>query len=114
MDKEVLNEIQYELFIRFNNRYERGGRHIDVYFLDNPEFDNDELEQKKQLNIELLKKDTLEQLLNEPELLSLNREQIINKIDEIYRELQEIGKEIDDMSDEEIENLIYEKFLNKG
>lgn len=110
-DKKVLDELQYELFIRFNNSAERRERHIDTYFLDNPELDQEGIERLKQRNIELLKKDTLKQIVDHPEVLNLTKEELKQRVDYIYNEIMELGKSVDELTDEEIENLIYEKFL---
>lgn len=54
---------EFELFKKFNNNFERKNRHIDTFFLDNPQETLEEKKEKAKINEEKLIHDTKQQLM---------------------------------------------------
>lgn len=53
---------EFKRFRKFNNEKERKTRHIDSFFLDNPELNEEEIEEIIKLNLKKLLEDTKKQI----------------------------------------------------
>lgn len=61
-----LDREEFKLFLKYNNKVERGVRHKDAYFLDDAE--EKEADKKIEYNKKAMIKDSLEQLREYPKL----------------------------------------------
>lgn len=59
---EDFNLEEWKLFKKYNNRMEKQSRHIDAWFVDEPNLSEEELKKRMAYNKEHLIKDTLEQI----------------------------------------------------
>lgn len=74
---------EFEIFRQFNNGNERKSRHVDTFFLDNPEETKEQLLEKARTNEKTLLKDTLSQIESNPDFFpALKKDQVVKKDDE--------------------------------